>query len=129
MEITLRELREQFAGMAVELLGPDGSSEASVEVINAAVNDWIDEVENSGTITPILDYVEGFIAQDGPWCNECGCPCKTEWEDQGIGSYEFHGMKGNDTQMVLVTTCCDAVPYEDALLTIEYEGDQPDDQY
>ena len=129
MVVTLRELRDQFAGLCVEILGPDGSSEADPTVINAAVNNWIDEAENSGTITPILDYVEGFIAQEGPWCNECGCPCGTQWVDNGIGSYEFHGMKGNDTQWVLETDCCDGVPYEDPLLTIEAEGEMEDDRY
>jgi hypothetical protein len=44
------------------------------------------------------------------WCSECKKPCEVELVDDGIGPYEFWGMKGVDRRMVAVSDCCEADP-------------------
>lgn len=49
--------------------------------------------------------------EDGPtrgWCDACGLPCWGEWQDFGIGPYEFWGAKGWDEQWCEVSDCCEA---------------------
>jgi len=123
MEVTLKSLRDQFTGLCVEILGPDGSCEADPIVIGAAVDDWIEDAQKNGKVSPVLDYVEGYIGQEGPWCNQCGCPCSTEVVDNGVGVTEFWGHKSTHVQYDIESTCCDGVPYSDPLLTVEIEGE------
>lgn len=41
-------------------------------------------------------------------CSDCGIECESVTEDQGIGSYEYWGARGNDVQLVEVSPCCGA---------------------
>ena len=121
--ITARDLRLQFVGMTWAIYGPEGSNEADTIVLTAAVDSWIDDGEKTGSAYPILDYIDSYLASDGPWCNVCGCLCETHIVDNGVGKTEFQGQVSNDVQYDVESTCCDGVPYEDPLLTIELQGE------
>ena len=41
------------------------------------------------------------------FCSACRKPCEVKLVDDGIGPYEFWGMKGTDTRMVAVSDCCE----------------------
>jgi len=57
------------------------------------------------------------------WCENCQEETECIPEDQGIGAYEFWGVKGVDKQMVMVCTKCEeVVEYSYA----EYKADQDD---
>lgn len=45
---------------------------------------------------------------DDPMCSECKCRCGVDRIDCGIGSYEFWGQRGNDSQECAVSDCCEA---------------------
>ncbi len=47
--------------------------------------------------------------EDEPYCSECNEPNDGENMDFGIGSYEFWGQRGCDTNIQFVSTCCEAV--------------------
>lgn len=122
MVITLEELRDQFIGLCIEVYGMEGKALADNAVIAAGVDDWIAVGNTTGTVYPLLDYLEGFFSQrDYPWCSECGHPSDVRVVDNGVGKTEFQGVVSNDIQTVLETTCCEGVPYDDALLTLETE--------
>ena len=42
------------------------------------------------------------------FCKCCGDECEVIEFDAGIGSYEFWGSVGNDVQMCLGSSCCEA---------------------
>ena len=48
-----------------------------------------------------------YDPDDGPFCSECGKPCQGEARDFGIGSYEYWGATGVDTNWQYVSTCCE----------------------
>ena len=50
------------------------------------------------------------------FCTGCNCWTELTYTDVGIGPYEFWGMPGNDTQIVLVTKCCEGDAYRDSPL-------------
>lgn len=56
----------------------------------------------------------------GPFCGSCGEPCRPTDVDFGIGSYEYWGFKGVDTNVQTVSDCCEASLFSDASLTKEY---------
>ena len=41
-------------------------------------------------------------------CDDCGCACTGELQDNGIGSYEFWGEKGTHHEWVFCSPCCGA---------------------
>lgn len=41
-------------------------------------------------------------------CSECREECLETTVDEGIGPFEFWGAKGNDSQIVVVSDCCEA---------------------
>lgn len=41
------------------------------------------------------------------WCKECKKEARTVERDFGIGSYEFWGATGVDSNVLEVTECCD----------------------
>ena len=41
-------------------------------------------------------------------CPSCGCKCEVRGMDNGIGSYEFWGFRGYDSNIVPVSMCCEA---------------------
>jgi hypothetical protein len=45
-------------------------------------------------------------------CKECNQPCQIASVDYGIGPYEYWGSIGYDTQIVTVSSCCEA-DYDD----------------
>ena len=47
------------------------------------------------------------------YCGECKKECNAHTEDQGIGPLEVWGRKIVDTDIVLVSDCCDAQVFED----------------
>lgn len=60
---------------------------------------------------------------DGPFCGTCGEPCSPVDFDFGIGSYEFWGQTGVDTNIQTVSDCCEAPLFADAALTKDYDHD------
>jgi hypothetical protein len=46
-------------------------------------------------------------------CRKCGEPATADWQDTGIGAYEYWGARGVDTRMELLSNCCGAEVYED----------------
>lgn len=120
--ITARDLREQWIGTIWAIYGPDGSGEADHIVLTSAVDNWLDDGEKAGRADPILDYVDSYLANEGPWCNVCGCSCETHIVDNGVGRTEFQGAVSNHVQYSVESICCDGIPYEDPLLTIELSG-------
>lgn len=53
-----------------------------------------------------------------PYCEECGRECTIKIVDEGIGPYEYQGIKGVDHCWVISSYCHDAHVYKDAALTI-----------
>lgn len=47
-------------------------------------------------------------------CTSCKQDAEGRWEDNGIGSYEFWGTPGDDSQLDFVSTCCEA-PLEEMI--------------
>jgi hypothetical protein len=43
-----------------------------------------------------------------PVCSLCGLSCTGKWYDEGIGPYEFWGMKGTDRRWEFLSDCCEA---------------------
>jgi hypothetical protein len=39
-------------------------------------------------------------------CSLCGETCDIRGVDEGIGPYEFWGIKGTDVQIVAASSCC-----------------------
>ena len=61
---------------------------------------------------PMEEYEdERETIHKGVLCCDCGNECDTEWQDFGIGSYEYHGARGVDTQWVEVTPCCESTDW------------------
>jgi hypothetical protein len=60
------------------------------------------------------------------WCGECKGPTEVQKVDFGIGSYEFWGQKGFDSQIAWVSTCCEADVFSDKECTVPYFH-EPDD--
>ncbi len=54
-------------------------------------------------------------------CKECGEECLYYQGDDGIGSYEFWGAKGFDSQPVVLSKCCDAEVEGDVEFEEEYD--------
>ena len=73
----------------------------------------------------ILDSQKEWIAMT-EYCGECKQECVVITVDYGIGSYEFWGARGCDTQLALVSNCCEADVFTDEACTIPYEPDYPD---
>ena len=48
------------------------------------------------------------------YCGECGKECDWQTLDYGIGSYEFWGARGVDTNLHTVSVCCEGDLYLDA---------------
>jgi hypothetical protein len=65
-------------------------------------------------------------SQSGPFCGECGEPCKAKRMDFGYGRTEFWGSVSTHTDIQTVSTCCEAPAYDDASLTIEHEIERDD---
>ena len=40
------------------------------------------------------------------YCVECGEECDVEWEDEGIGAYEYWGSKETHEAWVPSSVCC-----------------------
>jgi len=61
-------------------------------------------------------------------CSECRQPCRDVERDFGIGAYEYWGARGVDTNLQLVSECCDG----DLLTPEEFEEllseEQPHDE-
>ena len=49
------------------------------------------------------DYEDGL--PEG-FCKNCGEPCTAISVDEGIGPYEYWGMRGNDSRVCIVSPCC-----------------------
>lgn len=62
-----------------------------------------------------------YTNEEGPFCGECGKPCKASAVDNGIGSYEFWGQKCTDTRIEIESECCDAPVFSNAALTVNYD--------
>ena len=45
---------------------------------------------------------------DTYYCTHCKEECSVRWEDDGIGSYEYHGVKGVDERWIAYSDFCDA---------------------
>ena len=60
-----------------------------------------------------------------PTCSECGNPCDAIVIDDGIGPYEYFGMKGVDRRPALVSDCCEADPLDDAGHSIQLSDLEP----
>lgn len=60
--------------------------------------------------------------ESGPFCGHCGMPCCATAVDNGIGAYEYWGQKGVHKQIDIESDCCNASVFENANLTINYEG-------
>lgn len=41
-------------------------------------------------------------------CKACDEPCRPVQIDLGIGAYEYWGARGFDSQLVWVSSCCEA---------------------
>jgi hypothetical protein len=46
-------------------------------------------------------------------CSFCKKPCFVNIVDFGIGQYEYWGASGVDTQLAVVSTCCEAPVFEE----------------
>lgn len=62
-------------------------------------------------------------------CNCCGETCYLTKIDNGIGPYEFWGAKGNDSQIEIVSCCCEADYILDPNETEEDHFDHFDEPY
>lgn len=65
--------------------------------------------------TPPAAVAEEF---DG-YCGECHAPCYGISADFGIGSYEFWGERGIDTDIRFVSKCCETTIFSDPECTNE----------
>lgn len=52
-------------------------------------------------------------------CTSCGDPCSAIQVDFGIGAYECHGFRGIDTQIAIVSDCCEAEAFDTHTQRIE----------
>jgi len=60
-------------------------------------------------------------------CSECGLTCEGKTMDFGIGPYEYWGANYVDTQLALVSHCCEA-PMVDEIgneMVLEDYQDEP----
>jgi hypothetical protein len=81
---------------------------------------------NAATLTtPEIDDEADLV--EGPICGACNEPCQVVTSDQGIGSYEFWGATGVDTDIQTLSDCCDATAYTDSNLDEACEAEDPDD--
>lgn len=58
-------------------------------------------------------------------CSECKKISHGKVVDEGIGPYEYQGMKGVDVNLCLVSECCEAPLLDDKGKEVYY-GDQED---
>jgi hypothetical protein len=86
-------------------------------------------MERNEELLPVPEYDEypeedcGFL---DPYCSECKNPCEPTIVDFGIGSYEFWGQRGNDTNRQWVSNCCEAEMHEGPPREEESEEDEED---
>lgn len=55
------------------------------------------------------------------YCGECGKLCNDVERDFGIGGYEFWGAYGYDSNVQVVSECCDGDLFEDPELEEKVE--------
>jgi hypothetical protein len=65
------------------------------------------------------------------YCATCGKPCDWKRVDCGIGPYEFWGQKCIDTNVQVLSECCEDDIFTDPELTISYEHEDhiPEDEH
>ena len=63
----------------------------------------------------------------GPFCEDCGQPCRAKLIDVGIGAYEYWGDKSVDSNKVWASDCCEASVFQDAELTEYWEEEAGED--
>lgn len=62
-------------------------------------------------------------------CPECGEPCNVVTADNGIGSYEYWGAPGFDSQPFPASDCCEAEIEDAELPEPDYESLRDEDHF
>lgn len=61
-----------------------------------------------------------YAGQLGPYCGDCGHPTEAARIDFGHGRTEYWGSVSNHSDIQTVSTCCEALVFDDASLTVPY---------
>lgn len=99
-----------------------------VELIKTAnICDEIGLYKDANKITNICNKIaqikEDLMANEPPFCGDCGKHCNAIPLDNGIGAYDYMGARGYDTNVSIVSDCCEGDLFEDPDLIIKANPD------
>lgn len=76
----------------------------------------------------VPSYLRNEPGEPG-YCDCCGEFCTPEWEDFGIGSYEYWGARGTHVDWQLVSPCCGADVHPELIETEFHKSQQAEEDF